>query len=319
MKQLLLAFILFIPVAAWAQARSGSSFGGRSGFRSSSGGGLSSPRGYGYGPSRGLGYGSGTNVIVMPGLGWGFGGMGYGGGFGSFGLFGTLMMIGVAGVGAFVLMRAARRARTNPGSAWYANEGNLIGAAPDRAFVYQVQLALGRSARSIQDRLARFAAEGDTASEAGLASLLQQTALELVRHKPSIRYASAVPAGPMSLTNGESRMNAAALAERSRFQVERVRGSDGTVRKASEAATQSADALEYIVVTIIVATRGALDAISELQRLENGEDLDTILAALGAVPQDALLGLEVIWTPADPGDALTGGDLLTSYPDLRSL
>ena len=32
-----------------------------------------------------------------------------------------------------------------------------------------------------------------------------------------------------------------------------------------------------------------------------------------------LLGLEVIWTPADPEDSLTETDLMTTYPELRSI
>ena len=44
-----------------------------------------------------------------------------------------------------------------------------------------------------------------------------------------------------------------------------------------------------------------------------------MLGELGGVSPDALLGLEVIWTPADPQDSLTSSDLLTGYADLRSL
>ena len=106
---------------------------------------------------------------------------------------------------------------------------------PGRAYVYKLQLALGRSARGIQDRLTDFAARGDTSTEAGLATLLQQTALELLREKDSVRYAAAEARGPMSLTNAETAMNGVSLAERSRFQVERIRAADGRLAR-SEAA-----------------------------------------------------------------------------------
>jgi uncharacterized membrane protein len=43
------------------------------------------------------------------------------------------------------------------------------------------------------------------------------------------------------------------------------------------------------------------------------------LAELGAVSASNLLGLEVIWTPADPDDSLTATDLMTTYPEMRSI
>ncbi|MBC8133939.1 MAG: DUF1517 domain-containing protein, partial [Deltaproteobacteria bacterium] len=185
-----------------------------------------------------------------------------------------------------------------------------------RAYVYRVQVALGRSARGIQDRMARFAAEGDTSTEAGLAALLQQTALELMREKDSIRAAAVDTSGPMSLTNAETKMNGLGLTERARFQVERVRGADGHVRRSDAVAEEGKEALEFVVVTLVVATRTPLGKWKEII---HHSDLDPVLGQLGAVSAAGLLGLEVIWTPADPNDSMTETDLLTTYPDLRSL
>jgi uncharacterized membrane protein len=120
----------------------------------------------------------------------------------------------------------------------------------------------------------------------------------------------------MSLTNAETKMNGLALAERSRFTVERVRGAEGKVRRAQTAATASAEVLEYLLVTVIVATRNPLPGLT---KLSDREELEAVLRDLGGVAPEALLGLEVIWTPADPEDALTESDLLVTYPDLRGL
>ena len=43
------------------------------------------------------------------------------------------------------------------------------------------------------------------------------------------------------------------------------------------------------------------------------------LTELGGVSQTGLLGLEVIWTPADANDSMTETDVMTTYPELRSL
>jgi uncharacterized membrane protein len=297
--------LVVVPATALAAPRSGGSFGGRGGFRIGGGAprGYVTPRGYG---------GGGSHFFFFPSFGWG--GYGYGGGGSPLG---TLLLLGLVGVGVVMISRAVRRASgSRPWSFGGTSDDDDVDALPDRAYVARVQLALGRSARGIQDRLARFASEGDTSTVGGLAQLLQQTTLELMRERDSIRYGSVDASGPMSLTNAETKMNAATLAERSRFTVERVRGAEGTVRRSDTAVAEGAEVLEYVVVTIVLATRRPVLDVKDLT--DHGQ-LRQLLDQLGAVPPDALLGLEVVWTPADPQDSLTSGDLLTSYPDLRSL
>jgi uncharacterized membrane protein len=309
----LLALALVAAGTAHAAPRSGGSFGGLRGFRSTpSSGGLS--RSYGSG-SRGN-YGGGSSFVVLPSFGWGYGGWGYGGGIG---MVGSLFVLGIVIIGTVMVVRSVRRASQRGALTPYGgdqDEYDDVGAALDRAYVYKVQLGIGRSGRGVQQRLEEFASSGDTSTEAGLAELLRQTALELMREKDAIRYGLAEAGGPYSLTNGEAKLNGAAMAERSRFQVERVRGTDGKVRRSEAAATVGSEALEFLVVTVLVATRRAL---AGLDKLEERGALDGILGTLGGVPASALLGLEVVWTPADPEDSLTETDLMTTYPEMRSL
>jgi uncharacterized membrane protein len=298
--------LLVTSSLAYAGPRSGGSFGGLSGFRSSSGG-----------ASRGLArsqssYGGGSSFIFLPSFGWGYGG--FGGGFGSLG---SLLLIGIVCVGAVMVVRSIRHA-SRRGNLGYlgSDDDDEVSASVDRSFVYKVQLGLGRSGRGVQKRLEEFASTGDTSSEAGLAELLRQTALELLREKDAIRYGLVEPGGPYSLTNGEAKMNGAAMAERSHFQLERVRGANGQVRRSEAAATVGREALEFLVVTLLVATRQPLDG---MKKVEDRTALEGVLSQLGGVPASALLGLEVIWTPADPEDSLTETDLMTAYPEMRSV
>jgi uncharacterized membrane protein len=311
MRLLRLFCLVSFLVASVAQAgpRSGGSFGGLRGFRSSpSGGGLSRS----FSGSRN--YGGGSSFVFLPSFGWGYGGWGYGGGMGTMG---SLLLVGVVAVGALMIVRSVRRAGQRGN---YDDSGNDeyddVASTVDRAYVYKVQLGLGRSGRGVQQRLEEFASTGDTSSEAGLAELLRQTALELMREKDAIRYALVEPSGPFSLTNGESKINGAAMAERSRYQLERVRGAEGQLRRSNAAATVGQEVLEFLVVTVLVATRVSF---GEIAKVDDRPGLDRALAALGAVPANALLGLEVIWTPADPEDSLTETDLMTTYPELRSV
>jgi uncharacterized membrane protein len=182
--------------------------------------------------------------------------------------------------------------------------------------VYKLQVGLGRSARGIQQRLEQFATSGDTSTEAGLASLLQQSALELLREKDSIRYAGADASGPMSLTNAETKLNSLALSERSRFAVERVRSADGRLNRAQEGAVEGKEALELVLVTLIAATRVPLGSF---KTVTSHQEIEALLSELGGMAGNGLLGLEVVWTPADPDDSLTETDVMTTYPELRSL
>jgi uncharacterized membrane protein len=307
---LLVALTAALAGPALAGPRSGSSFGGRLGFRS--GGGMSAPgySGGGYrSPGSGYGYGGGSHFLFFPG----FGGYGLGG----FGMIGPLLGVLVVGLVVASIARAVRanRGMGAPNGGYEDDDGQVV-AMPGRAYLYRLQLALGRSARGIQDRLAEFAANGDTSTEAGLSALLQQTALELLREKDAVRYVGGDARGPMSMTNAETAMNGIALGERSRFQVERVRGTDGRLVRSDAPAEEGKEALELVVVTLLAATRTPL---SNFDRPSSPDQLATVLSELGGVSPDAILGLEVIWTPADPNDSMTETDVMTTYPDLRSL
>jgi uncharacterized membrane protein len=308
---LLALTVLILPALALAGPRSGGSFGGRLGFRSSPS--FSAPRGY-----ASPGYsGGGSHFIFAPGWGWGFGGYGMGGG--GMGLLGTLLVVAVVGYAAYSISRAVRRARhggSDGPMGWGDSYDDPVQVAPGRAYVYKLQVGLGRSARGIQQRLEQFATSGDTSTEAGLASLLQQSALELLREKDSIRYAGADASGPMSLTNAETKLNSLALSERSRFAVERVRSADGRLNRAQEGAVEGKEALELVLVTLIAATRVPLGSF---KTVTSHQEIEALLSELGGMAGNGLLGLEVVWTPADPDDSLTETDVMTTYPELRSL
>jgi len=312
-RLMLLVCLLAGASVAEAAPRSGGSFGGFRGFRSGSGS-LSHFGGRSFSRSVSR-YGGGSSFVFLPSFGWGYGGWGYGGGMG---VVGTLLLAGIAVFGVALVVRSLRRGvrgrAVSPGVDYDEYDG--VGESASQAYVYKLQVGLGRSGRGVQKRLEEFANTGDTSSETGLAELLHQTALELLREKDSIRYGLLDAGGPYSLTNGEAKMNGAAMAERSRFQIERVRSTGGQVRRSQAAATVGREVLEYLVVTVLVATRAPL---GRSEKLEDRAALEAALAELGGVPAHILLGLEVIWTPADPEDSLTETDLLTTYPEMRSL
>src|SRR5262249_40557890 len=137
---LVIALSTFASAVAFAGPRSGGSFSGRQGFRS--GGGYSSP-GYSGGGYRspysgGYGYGGGAPFSFLPG----FGGHGVGG----FGLSGWLAAVLVVGLVVASIARAVRASR-NAGGGYGDYDDGQVEAMPGRAYLYRLQLALGRSAR----------------------------------------------------------------------------------------------------------------------------------------------------------------------------
>ena len=101
----------------------------------------------------------------------------------------------------------------------------------------------------------------------------------------------------MSLTNAETAMNGVSLGERSRFQVERVRGADGRAAAFGPPGRGGQGGAR--------AGRGhagggdADAAATSFEPVATDDELAALLAELGGVSPSGLLGLEVIWTPAD--------------------
>jgi uncharacterized membrane protein len=280
-------------------ARSGGRIGGGS-FRAPSrtyspprGGGGYYPGGGGYYPG-----GGGFFPFVY------FPFFGVGGGFG--GLFTLLIFISIASF----LVNSFRR----------ANDGNDLGYASPAVSVAKVQVGLLSEARSLQADLDRIAQRANTESSEGLAQVLQETTLALLRH-PEYWVYGATESRQARLEAAGAEFNRLALAERSKFSAETLSNVNSQLKQASSSSLTVAEkggALaeapgEYIVVTLLVGTQGKL----QLPSINSTEDLRRALSQLGSVSSDQLLALEVLWTPQAEGDVLTRDDVLAEYPDLK--
>ena len=302
-----------LPGAGAGRTASGGSFGGRMGFRS--GGGVQQRAAQLFGRRPQLLDGGGTHFFFLPGLGWGGDGLRR-----RRSLFGTLFVLGAVGIGAAMVMRAVRRSRSQ-GDGGVSGYGDARRRRSGRGAGPRVPLQAAARARAFGARRSRTGCpssprKGDTSSEAGLASLLQQSALELLRNKDSVRYAAAEARGPMSLTNAETAMNGVSLAERSRFQVERMRAADGRAARSEAPAEEGKEALELVVVTLVAATRTPL---------ERFRPVGTPTSWRRCCPSWAASRRRACWAwrwsgrPADANDSMTETDVMTTYPELRSL
>lgn len=263
---------------------------------------------------------SAPRTYAPPGGGYGYGG---GGGFGfpfffpspfffigGGGLFSILIFLAVAGF----LTQAFRRFQSGGDSLDYGSVENPT------VSVARLQVGLLAEGRELQSELNRIALKADTSSTTGLAEVLQETTLALLRHPEYWMYGGA-SVQQARLQAAEAEFNRLALGERSKFSKETLSNVNSQLKQADvgQPLPPAGGALaeqgpgEYIVVTLLVGTQGNL----KLPAVNSQEDMRQALQQLGGVSSDRLLALEVLWTPQADNEVFTSEDLLVQYPSLK--
>lgn len=180
--------------------------------------------------------------------------------------------------------------------------------------VVRQRVALLASAKDIQTDLIRMAERGNTGSSYGLAKILQETTLALLRHPDKVVYAWS-DSHTVSPGGAESLFNQFSMEDRSRASEETLSNVDGRVSESKAKDRKKIQENEYILVNVLVVTNENLD----LKQSDSQENLKSNLVALGSVPPENLVALEIIWQPEDEYDVLSKEELLTLYPDLNIL
>lgn len=290
-----LAVVLVFGTADGAWAAAGGRIGGGS-FRAPAPRMRSTPRTYapgggGYYPGGGFGF-----PFLFPFIG-------IGGGFG--GLFTLLIFIAIANV----VVRGLRGAVSGDDSAAPAGSNPPVAIA-------KLQVGLLAEARGLQDDLNRLATTADTGTSQGLAKLLQETTLALLRHPDYWAYATGENK-QTRLLSAEQEFNRYTLSARSRFSAETLSNVNNQLTQAEIQAKLPGDADqapgEYILATVVVATQGKLD----LPDIYSSADLRQALNQIGAVSSENLLAVEVLWTPQQTGETLSSDELIAQYPELK--
>lgn len=263
-------------------------------------------------------------------LGWGlvpFGGFGYGGypavysGGGGGGGFSDLLFFGLFALIAVSAISSFTKARSSDVEYDVDEDGK---AYDDGVTVAKLQVGLLSSARGLKKDLERIANKADTSTPTGLHYVLQETVLSLLRNPEYAVYGAAKALKGKSVLKAEQKFNEMSLAERGKIREETLVNVSGIRREGGfkgknkgdvDAATVGAGDEELIVVTVLVASKGRF----KLPAVRNGAELRTALSTLGAVPADGVLGVEVLWTPQDPQDSYSKGELMVDFPDLNNL
>ncbi len=295
----LVALIFFSHAGDALARRGGGRIGGgsfRAPTRSMPRTGTPSRTGGGYYP--GGGYSGGSSFFFLPFL--------FGGGGG--GLFSMLIMVAIAGA---VLQAFRGKSDSDEG---IVTESSTVTIA-------KIQVGLLSSARELQNDLSRLALESNTGTSEGLASILRETTLSLMRHPEYWVYVSSGREAT-KFTLAEQKFNSLAMSERSKLNEEVISNVNSRLRQAATASKSlsSSGALgleapsEFVVVTLLVAIAG--ESLASLPKVRSSSELKQALASFGAVPVDRLLALEVLWEPQSEEFTLTSEEVLTVYPEL---
>ncbi|CAF2150341.1 unnamed protein product [Brassica napus] len=227
-------------------------------------------------------------------------GFGYGGGFSSF----SPILVGLA---AFIVVSGFLSDRRSQG-------GSTL-TATQKTSVIKLQVGLLGLGRTLQQDFNRLAENADTSTSEGLAYVLTEATLALLRHPDyCISCYSSVDVR-RSIEDGEKRFNQLSIEERGKFDEETLVNVNSIKRQSSKIRTASGFSNEYIVVTILVAAEGT----HKLQPINGTVDMKEALQKIGSIPRNKIMAVEVLWTPQNEKDTLSERELLEDYPLLRPL
>jgi len=301
----LASLLIFNPVHDADAIGSGSRAGGSS-FRSSA------PRSYSTRLNSG-GYSSGGGISVMPYPMPMYSPFG----FSPFGFvpvnFNLVLLAGIAYAGYYILSNRI-------GGSDFSNdeEGGLFTGAT----VLKIQLALDSdwsAPGNIMSTLSDLANRNSAMSGRGdLARLLSETSLALLR-KQSDWNAVAFEGQQLSGGNrAESVFQRLTIQERAKFEKE---SSPQELIKSSNNLVSGAPKPTQAVVSLVVALKGNNKSYPKTVR-----SIAEARACLQALAADSLtdggeniMGVEILWTPDEPGTVLSPRDLITDYPELLKL
>ncbi len=301
MRAAVLATAVTLALAGPARAQeTGGSFGGGD---FSSGGGSDTSQ-----SSSDWGSGSSSSSSDFGSSDWSSGGGGGGGCHGGGGL--AVLFIVLVVVILFVFWGSflrSIRVSTQPGKSWNQMDVTVIGLAID-----------WRARRKVQETLARIARHGETRSSGGLAGMLRETAVALLRAEVSWLYASARNHTMMPAGQAEARFREAAARARSGYRTEMVRAQQGSVSEEQAPAlrARSEEGEGVVVITICAAARREL---IDLPDPTDAAELRRALLDLASLGGRDLVALEVIWSPAAEEDRMSTLELESKYPDLRKI
>lgn len=118
--------------------------------------------------------------------------------------------------------------------------------------------------------------------------------MALLRNPKYCIYGAASQKACSSTSSLETAFNSASVKERAKFEEETLVNVGGSTARRRSYRPSSNKPDELVVVTLLVATGCRVDVPDKINSLA---ELKQALEALGGLPQDQVLGVELLWTP----------------------
>jgi uncharacterized membrane protein len=248
----------------------------------------------------------GPVFVPIPG---GYGGYVSTGSGGALSLLVFLVLFLMFPIAAMYLARAGRGRGNGYAGATVGNRE----LANDIVTVTRLQIALLAQARSIQTELTELTLDADMETPEGLADMLRETVLALMRSPENWSHARAQSETVRSRDEAAQLFEKLSVIERSKFSAETLAKVGGRVRRQQLRPDDDGPAA-FIVVTLLIGTEDDRPIIDP--QIRSTQELQAALQRIGAITPDYLLIYELLWSPQDASDSLTYDELLAEYPDL---
>ena len=255
-------------------------------------------------------YSSGSNVYVVSGES----------SADSYSSIPLIVLIIILGILALAILSAIRSSINSTNSANHAintNNDNGNGELDNNIVtVSKIQVGLLAEARAIQTQLSECSLNTDTETPEGLAQLLQEASLALLRTKSSWTHVMASSKTVRNREEAQAIFAQLSIEERSKFSAESLTNVNGKIRQIQDNSKQDNEPGTYIVVTLLVGTENDRPLFGDVYSVK---ELKQALERIAATPPEYLTVFELLWTPQSETESLTYDELLTGYTKLMQL
>lgn len=176
----------------------------------------------------------------------------------------------------------------------------------------QVAMLVGACPR-VQSQLNELTLNSHVESAAERAEFLQECVLVVLRSCDKWTHVCGNSQIFASREEAEQIFNQLSIQARSKLCVETLSMVNGDLRRRQSVSAGDKGSGEYIVVTFLIGTEDVRPLFGDI--CDVGK-LKIALEKSAATPAENLLIFELIWSPQEETDSLTGDELLSSYADL---
>jgi len=176
----------------------------------------------------------------------------------------------------------------------------------------QVAMLVG-SSPVVQSQLTELALNYDVKSATDRAEFLQECVLIVWRSRDNWTHVCGNCQIFASREEAAQIFNQLSIQERSKLSVETLSVVNGDIRRRQSVSAGDKGSGEYIVVTFLIGTEDVRPLFGDIRDVGK---LKIALEKSAATPAENLLIFELIWSPQEETDSLTGDELLSSYADL---